>query len=349
MAENLLRGSVRSVFVVTKITLQRMTTLNLNGTNPILNLSAALLAVAAITQITINNMAKQDLGEILKLAQVAATLQAPQQQQEQQDLATLMAMLNMQQQRSSDEARLGLSREQMQLESADRQAATSARQKEVEAQLLQQAIMGAQTPRERENLFMHGIQEGTRLNQGLRLGTATDAISPAIPKLYKDNARSPEKIAPALQAMMRDAGLQWTDAPVANLPWEQWNRETWPGAGPVPQISLMPGAENFTAAGNVGRNTVAPAVNTGVKSVMDLIPGAINSVNAVAEGALGTIGVPVNFGRMNSWYDKWNNTASQYPQTINDLIIGTDQEQQPKRPYLNRGQAAEAMKRRNQQ
>lgn len=294
-------------------------------------------------------MATQNLDEILKLAQVAAALQAPQQQQEQQDLATLMAMLNLQQQRQQNEAQLGLSREQMQMESADRQANTSIRQQDVEMEVLNQLLGRAQSQREVENLAQFGAKEGSRMNQQARFSEAFDMRAPAIRKLYQDNSRTPEKINPALNAMLRDAGLQWGDEPVRNFDWGGLNREVWPGAGPTaPQAGAIPGAEHFTQAGNVGRNAVAPALNTGAKSIMDLIPGALNTLNATAEGALGAVGVPVNFGRFDSWYDKWNNAAQQYPQTINDLIVGAGQEQQPQQPYLNRGQAAEAMKRRNQ-
>lgn len=271
------------------------------------------------------------IDDLLKLANISVQLNNA---ANQQDPTMQMAMQYLAQQQAAEQnsAQLGLSERQLAL--SEQELAGRTQNAELAAMMdgirAYAQTVGADPERLLEMLAATSPQLGQAIQQGTDRATAgqVSALLPQMRNVYSTNVKTPDKIGPALDTLLTQAGIGWNSPAAQQIPWSDLNQEFWPGQQGGTQSATQVPDPRFTQAGEVGRR-IGNTVGLGGKSILDqiydVIPNLINTLNPVAEGALGAVGIPANFGRMPSWSEQWNQTAANYPVMINDLIMGTGQ------------------------
>lgn len=271
------------------------------------------------------------IDDLLKLANVSVQLNNA---ANQQDPTMQMAMQYLAQQQAAEQnsAQLGLSERQLGMQ--EQQLAAQTKNAELAAMMdgirAYAQTVGADPERLLEMLAATSPQLGQAIQQGTDRATAgqVSALLPQVRNVYSTNVKTPDKIGSALDTLLTQAGIGWNSPAAQQIPWNDLNQEFWPGQQGDTQSTTQVPDPRFTQAGEVGRR-IGNKVGLGGKSILDqiydVIPNLINTLNPVAEGALGAVGIPANFGRMPSWSEAWNQTAANYPAMINDLIMGAGQ------------------------
>jgi hypothetical protein len=187
-------------------------------------------------------MARQNLDEILKLAQVAMAMQEPQQRAEQQDLQTMLTLAGLMQQRQNDEAQLGLGRERMQFEQQGRDAALAGERYNADSRLIQELVGDPSIPWEDKQQLLSGreaLAGPLKQMHDNRVNKQVSAMRPGIEATYVANKNNPAKLREQLGML----GIDFSGDAAGRFDWNELNQRTWPveQAAPVSPSTVTQG------------------------------------------------------------------------------------------------------------
>jgi hypothetical protein len=255
------------------------------------------------------------LGELGALAKIFAEFQGPQLQQaelaqkgQQGDTNAMIQALGLMQQRKEVEQRAAQAEAANQV--ALQQLGLTGRQVSVEEQKLPVAL------RQGEEEILKS--QATRTLAPRQAATEEDKVAVEREKLRQSGGTEGQKRLVDILEMLSDpsraasqgligAGIQGQPGmePIsAALGAQEAQRQQTREAALAPAMRMMQGGQAPAPAGPPLPIQNLPGEVFG-RSVVDLIPNLANTVNPLAEGALGMLGMKTNLGRVPSWWEAY--------------------------------------------